>query len=107
YRICRWWAAVPLQADHRCDRFAVVDARSTVGLGMMSSFTYVQDLPEAIGATITRAVELYAAKNGLQAEVWFHGLPIWIVREMATRANKVQIEAIQYDGRAFVSFTPD
>jgi hypothetical protein len=74
---------------------------------MTSSFSYVQNLPEAIGTTITRVGEEYTARHRFQWEPWYHGLLIWIIREVNSRVNKVQIDVVQYDGLPVVSFTPD
>jgi hypothetical protein len=68
-----------------------------LGFATETSYAYYGILPQEKADLISRVVEKFAAEKSTtrSSETWFHGLPIWVIREREKeRVNKVQIEAV-------------
>ena len=68
-------------------------------------------MPHQVSEVIDEAVRAFANEDPHRScDVWYHGLPIWIVRERTDqRVDKVQVEAIvgNDSGPPKIWFTPD
>lgn len=74
----------------------------------MTYYTYHYLLPEMVGTAVSNAVRRFAVERYLKSDVWYHGLPVWIVwGEEQNRVNKVQIDAVEVATAHLLSFLPD
>ena len=87
----------------------------------MENYSLLYSLSEDVGLTISSSVQGFASEHGLEWDLWYYGLPIWIVRERTRRrVNRVQVDAVGRqdwplehrprrpdDPHAYLLFTPD
>jgi hypothetical protein len=74
----------------------------------MGYYTYNYFLPERVATALTHAVRSFAAERGVQADVWYHGLPTWMVwGQDGTRVDQVQIDAVMVAEGDRLVFTPN
>lgn len=71
-------------------------------------YTYDYSLSDTLSSIITDVVAGFAAEHALRHDIWYHDLPVWLIRtRIGSRVNRVQIDAVVTSGRSLLSFTPD
>lgn len=79
---------------------------------MVTRYQYYHLIPEGTANKIEKAVKAFAVRQGTSFDLWYHDLPIWVIRQtQEDKTSRVVIEAI-YEAtdprpRAILSFTPD